>query len=168
MRQTLLCLMVIVLLMTFAACRVTEEEFCPADSGTAASDASEPAAGMVEPSPSASSVQTGEASLAEAYDIELYRNGENREGYSLTDDAGKQIVEAAIFNYMVKSAAWPGVDVDTLELYIHITSWDAEGNVQEYYVFDRDGAHCMQAGKDGMYSTISDEVYQPLYQLALG
>ena len=26
----------------------------------------------------------------------------------------------------------------------------------------------MQAGKDGMYSIISDEVYRPLYELAMG
>ena len=171
MRQTLLCLMVIALLMTFAACRVTEEEFCPtgagtAAAGTAAPDVSEPAAG--ELSSSVPSAQADEASLAEAYDIELYHNGENREGYSLMEDPEKRIVETAIFNYMVKSAAWPGVEVETLDLYIHIAGWDADGGVQEYYVFDRDGAHCMQAGKDGMYSTISDEVYQPLYALAMG
>jgi hypothetical protein len=154
------------LALALTACRVTEEEFCPADSGTATAEAVETvetaATELTQP------VQTGEEAISQGYDIGVYRNGENREGYSVTEETETQTVEAAIFNYMIKSAAWPGVDVDALDLYIHIVQRDENGETSEYYVYEKDGAHCMQAGKDGMYSTISDEAYQPLYELAMG
>lgn len=147
MRKTILCLMVIMLPLALAACRATvEEQFCPTVTAST----------------------TAEEVLPESVSIVMFRNGESRDGYSVADDAQRQTVQNAIFHYLIKSAAWPGVDVGTLDKYIYIGEQYANGDIAEYYVFDKDGQHCMQNSRNGMYSTISDEVYQPLYELAMG
>lgn len=84
-------------------------------------------------------------------------------------DGEKKILMDAIFNHLIKSAAWPGDDPETITNRITITLQFAtdEGYPTVYHVFDRDDKHCMQAGK-GMYSTISDAVFWPLHDLAMG
>ena len=97
--------------------------------------------------------------------ITLYQDGEYVRGVTISDPGQEQIVMDAIFNYLIKSAAWPAVDIDTMEkrIDIYIAEEDAR-----YYVFDLEGRHCMQSGRDGRYAVISDEVYAPLYELAAG
>ena len=99
--------------------------------------------------------------------IETFWNSEYYLGISVPDER-REIVTDAVEDYMLKSAAWPGVDVEAQDMYIQIFEKSASGDVAEYYVFEKDGRPCMQPGRDGMYSIISDEVYRPLYELAMG
>ena len=93
--------------------------------------------------------------------IALYQDGEYVHSATIDDEEQKQIVTDAIFNYMIKSAAWEAVDIDRQEDRIVIRgAYDTD-----FYVFDLDGQHCMQSGRDGRYAFISDEVYAPLYEL---
>jgi hypothetical protein len=102
--------------------------------------------------------------------LDLTLSGEYVHGFPIKDAASQKVVMDAVFNYMIKSSAWPGVDISTRKDYIAITIKYNEKDTEYslYYVFDKDGKHCMQTGKDGMYSTISDEVYEPLKDLAMG
>jgi len=156
MRRAVLLLIVIVTLTAFAACGTTKEEFRPAGSGAVDADTTGISHGTA-----------ANEALVESVSLGCCLYGIS-DGYTLTEKAHRQIVQDAVADYTVKSAAWEGVDISTLDVYIHITQIYQDGTSSEYYVYDKDGAHCMQDGHTGMYSVISDEVYRPLYELAMG
>ncbi len=161
MGKTALRILMIIMLLLAGACGSVRVELRPTDTGKPTAVA--PAAALPD-----TPVQTGEEVLVEVFDIGLCRNGEYRETYSLTTDAEKCLVQEAVFNYMVKSAAWEGVNIESMDMFIHIHEQRSNGETAEYFVFEKDGQYCMQVGRDGMYSTISDELYRPLYELAMG
>ena len=76
-----------------------------------------------------------------------------------------QIIQDTVFSYMTKSAAWPGVDIDTLdECYrIRTNYWD--DTATDYYAYLIDGQAVMQRGIDGFFSRIDDNLYQELVEL---
>jgi hypothetical protein len=166
MVKTALQILMVMMLLLAAACGASKEELSPIDTKKATVTEGALASSSIQPE--IPSVQADEKALVEVIDIVLCCNGEYRESYSLTTDAEKNLVQAAVFNYMIKSAAWEGVDIESIGMYIHIYEQRSNGEAAEYYVFEKDGQPCMQAGRDGMYSTISDEVYQTLYELAMG
>lgn len=96
--------------------------------------------------------------------LKLYQDGEYVQSTTVKDADKVQIVMDAIFNYMIKSAAWEAVDID--EQKDRIVIQGAFDTV--FYVFDRERQHCMQSERDGRYAVISDEAYQPLYKLVIG
>lgn len=101
--------------------------------------------------------------------LDLYLFGQYIHGFSVKDDASKQAVMDAVHDCMIKSEAWPGVDAGVQEdrIDISIKFDDKEERYSVFHVFDKDGKHCMQSG-DGMYSNISDAVYKPLHDIAMG
>ncbi len=158
MRKTVLSILVIMLMLALAACRVTvEKQFCPVVTETPAN------AEAMLPS------DTSEPDIEAQDYIGIVISWNN--GYYLSmpvPDERRGIVTDAVEDYRRKSAAWPGVDVESQDMYIQIYEESAEGKAAEYYVFEKDGQPCMQAGMDVTYSIISDEVYRPLYELAMG
>ncbi len=80
------------------------------------------------------------------------------------DDA--KLAEDTVFNYMIKSAAWPGVDINTLsECYLLRTTY-ADDTTTDYYAYLLDGNAVMQMRADGLYSRINDELYERIVKLA--
>lgn len=77
----------------------------------------------------------------------------------------KTLLYEMIFSYSVQSAAWTGVDPDTLDGCYMIRAAYSDGSQTDYYVFMKDGYACMQSGKDGRYSRIYDTHYQALSRL---
>lgn len=101
--------------------------------------------------------------------LELYQNSECIRSLEISHPNEEQIVTDAILNYMVKSAAWEGVDVEALEDYIRIdVKYAGDEAYTIFYVFDLDGSHCMQPGAAGRYATLNEEAYAPLLELAEG
>ena len=67
-------------------------------------------------------------------------------------------------NALVKSAAWEGVDITTLEECYHIQQTLPETQeVHDYYAYRlKDGRVVLQSGAVGWYSTLSDNLYEAL------
>ena len=80
------------------------------------------------------------------------------------DDA--QLAEDVVMNYMVKSAAWPGVSINTLDECYLVRAIYSDGTIADYYAYLLDGKAVMQNGKDGFYSRIDDGLYEKLVNLA--
>jgi len=100
-----------------------------------------------------------------SYELMKLKYGEVQRKISpLTEDNAK-LAEAIIINYMVKSAAWPGIDINTLEECYVIRVNYFDGTISDYYAFINDGKAVMQWGINGYYSILSDGFYEQLVQL---
>lgn len=99
--------------------------------------------------------------------IAVRRNAETVSERSVTDEEEVQAVQEIIFDYMVKSAAWEGIEVSELEDCITLSfNWTPDSERQVYYQYDTEGRHVLQAGEAGMYTVMSSEAYNKLLQLA--
>lgn len=85
----------------------------------------------------------------------------------LPDDEAK-LAEDLIFSYLIKSAAWPGVDITTLKECYLLRATYLDGTTTDYYAYSLDGKPVMQVGTDGYYSRIDDGLYQKLVMRAGG
>lgn len=75
------------------------------------------------------------------------------------EDLAKEIV----MNSLAMSAAWKGVDIDTLDNYYHIHYHIAEDSpIKDCYAFLLDGKPVLQFGKDGLYVSLNNELYDKL------
>ncbi|MDF2839193.1 MAG: hypothetical protein K0S60_896, partial [Evtepia sp.] len=86
-------------------------------------------------------------------------------GSELSDNDAK-LAEDIIFDYLVKSAAWPGVDLKTLKECYLLRATDQNGTIIDYYAYLLDGKPVMQVGPDGYYSRIDEGLYKRLVDLA--
>jgi beta-lactamase regulating signal transducer with metallopeptidase domain len=113
--------------------------------------------------------ETGPRRLPYYAEIELFIGGEAIHDIPIEDEAGKQLAEDVVMDYLMNSAAWEGVDTSTLENYMMLSGqFTVYGNGTGYYIFDKDGEHCMQSGDTGRYTILDNETYQSLLEIALG
>ncbi len=128
---------------------------------------------MIEPGREASVSEIGpdsEFAIPEKGDaVAFVENGKIVRLTSILDNAEYQkIVDDAIFNSMIRSAAWPAVDIgqftQRIDIYRAPVGDDTEYTI--YHVFLQDGRPCMQTRS--MWTYISEDVYYPLYTLAVG
>lgn len=109
------------------------------------------------------------ASIEENYSrtIDLMRleRGKILRIISPLSDNNIQLAENIIMNYMVKSSAWPGVDIETLEECYMLRTTYSDGTSTDCYAYMLDGKAVMQMGTDGFYSYIDDELYEKLAKL---
>jgi hypothetical protein len=80
-------------------------------------------------------------------------------------EEARYFIDSIIFDHMVRSAAWPALDMkdypDRVDIY-RTGSAAAQGlDSSVYHVFMKDGAPFLQMG-DGMYSGMSPELYDQL------
>lgn len=98
--------------------------------------------------------------------VTVRKNCENQAERAVTDPTEVQAVQDIVFDAMVKSAAWEGVEVSELEECIILSfDWTADSSRQVYYQYDVDGRHVLQMGEAGMYTVMSDDAYQKLLAL---
>ncbi|HHT71890.1 MAG TPA: hypothetical protein GX016_10070 [Firmicutes bacterium] len=76
-----------------------------------------------------------------------------------------QLASDIIMSCMVKSAAWPGVDVTTLDECYLLRATYSGGTSTDYYAYLLDGKAVMQRGTDGHYIRIDDGLYKKLVRL---
>ena len=96
----------------------------------------------------------------------LGKNGEILASRSPLTDDEKQLAENVVFNYMIKSAAWDGVDLASLdECYLLQAVYPGETAATDYYAFVLDGYACLQSEKDGRYSRIDDSLFDALAEI---
>ena len=101
-----------------------------------------------------------EAPIAEYAIARLDKNGVLSWGTATNE----QLAQDIIMDVLVKSAAWDGVDVATLEDYYLIRQTFPESNEgHDYYAYRLpDGTAVLQAGTKGRYSILSEELYESL------
>lgn len=90
----------------------------------------------------------------------LDKNGE----LSWTTRPNKQLAQDILMNVLVKSAAWEGVDISTLDEYFLIReTLPKTHEVHDYYAYRLpDGTEVLQVGTNGRYSVLSEELYESL------
>ncbi len=91
------------------------------------------------------------------------------------NESAMETVKNVVFRHMVKSSAWPAVDItdypDRIDIYARFSSlFPQEDNAQEddtisvIHVFIKDGQPCSQFG-DSMWTTMDDETYASILAL---
>ena len=99
-----------------------------------------------------------------SYEFIQLVNGEVQYTVSPLSGDNAQLAEDIIMNYMIKSAAWPGMDISTLgECYLLRATY-SDGTTSDYYMFLHDGRAVMQWGTDGHYSFIENGLYKKLLE----
>ena len=81
---------------------------------------------------------------------------------------GSQLAEDIITNAMLKSAAWPAVDLSALDEYYEIIASYSDGSRSMYYAFVLDERACLQMGREGQYSMLDDGLFSRLQALMDG
>jgi hypothetical protein len=102
------------------------------------------------------------------YTVITLARGEAVSSYGPLDYKEAALPEQIITDYLLKSAAWTGIDISTLDVCYQLQSVDQDGVITDFYAFLVDGKAVLQAGKDGQYSRIDDSLYEKLVTLAHG
>lgn len=105
---------------------------------------------------------TTDETVTAVYSIaKLGKNGAVLSEYS--SDA-QTLADAIIMNALLKSAAWEGVDITTLEECYRIRQTFPETNeIHDYYAYLlEDGRAVLQTNRNGRYSILSNELYAQL------
>lgn len=111
-------------------------------------------------------IPAGETALSNIT-ISVRRSAETVSERTVTSQEETQMVQDILFEYMVKSAAWEGVEVSELEDCITLSfDWTDSSERQSYYQYESEGRPVLQAGEAGMYTIMSDGAYEKLMQLA--
>ncbi len=92
--------------------------------------------------------------------MQLGRNGAVLRTLMLLSADEVQLASDIIMSCMVKSAAWPGVDVTTLDECYLLRATYSGGTSTDYYAYLLDGKAVMQRGTDGHYIRIDDGLYK--------
>jgi len=104
--------------------------------------------------------------VAAGYELARLGNGEVLRSIAPLSGGGAKLAEDIIMDYLVKSAAWPGVDIKTLAECYRLRASYSDSTSADYYAYRLDGNAVMQRGTDGHYSRIDDGLYEQLVQLA--
>ncbi|MEG0755987.1 MAG: hypothetical protein RR450_06290, partial [Oscillospiraceae bacterium] len=94
----------------------------------------------------------------------ITKHDQNGEVLAESTPENQALAQKIVMDGLVKSAAWEGVDVSTLEEYYLIRqSFPETGEVQDYYAYRlADGTAAIQFGAEGRYSILSDALFEGL------
>lgn len=102
-----------------------------------------------------------------SYSLTQLKNGKVQATLSPLSGDGARLAEDVIFNYMVKSAAWPtNTDIKALNECYLLRAAYPDGTTTDYYAYILDGKSVMQYGTDRFYSLIDEGLYKKLVDLA--
>ena len=99
-----------------------------------------------------------------SYGLMQLKNGEVLRTISPLPENSAKLAEDIIMNCMIKSAAWPGVDIKTLEECYLLRATYSDGTISDFYTFFHNGKAVMQWGMNGHYSIIDKELYEKLIE----
>lgn len=108
-----------------------------------------------------------ENGTSEKYTFEIIHleNGTIDETVEVVSENEITVVKNAIFDYLIRSAAWPGTDIEELSDCYQINWIHENGSISEYYTYMIDNTSVMQYGKDGHYSAIGIKCYNNIVDL---
>ncbi|HBR01572.1 MAG TPA: hypothetical protein DD738_03080 [Ruminiclostridium sp.] len=106
----------------------------------------------------------GTPSKTVAAEYSMMKLGKNGKTLSGSPEKNQELAQAILMNVLAKSAAWEGMDISTLdESYLIRQTFPETGEVHDYYAYRLDdGTAALQAGTDGRYSILSEELYAQL------
>ncbi len=120
------------------------------------------------PQPAATTAASPVPTLPENTDaVVFYKGGAIDRIVSFDTEENKYFIDTVIFDHMIRSAAWPALDMnaypDRIDIYRN-DSPSAEGLPQGkvYHVFLQDGKPCLQWGDDGMWTYMLEDLYNKL------
>lgn len=93
----------------------------------------------------------------------FYQINQKREvvaNYNKTTQKDLDFMDQVIFDFLVKSAAWQGLNVDKLDSYILL---HRQGS--DYYIYKMNGKICIQTRKNGYYSILNGQFYDSILEL---
>ena len=99
--------------------------------------------------------------------ITVRRDAETVSERAVTDEAEVRLVKDIVFDSLVKSAAWEGIEASELEDCI-ILSFALTGDAerQSWYQYDTEGKHALQMGEAGRYTIMGGDAFDKLMALA--
>lgn len=120
------------------------------------------------PSASALPSSTPSADAAQEQSIVLIKGGKAVRAVRIDLDY-QDLVQRVVSDHLVRSAAWPSVDVNSFEDRIELNFSFVEGEPPTtYYIFLQDGRPCLQSSLTGWWTYMREELYQELYAVASG
>lgn len=108
-------------------------------------------------------VQTPNATTAPmAQRYEAVKLSYGKEVSSRTDFTSDEqyLMDSIFFDHAIRSAAWPGLDVDAMEACYLLRIYMDPNQPTELYVFRKDDAACAQLRKQGLYTSLKEDLYQ--------
>lgn len=120
-----------------------------------------------EPDAPASDAAAAEPAELTNVTLTVRRGGAPVSERSVTEEDELRLAERIVLEHLVISAAWPGQPASELEDCICL-SFSGDGGTarQDYYQYDTDGRHVLQAGETGYYTIMTDDGYAALLRLA--
>ena len=100
-----------------------------------------------------------------SYQLIWLKKGEVERTIAPLNKDDSKLAKDIIMNYMIRSAAWPGVDINTLENCYLLRTTYSDGTTSENYAYLHEGKAVMQHGKDGHYTIVDTGLYERLVQL---
>ena len=102
--------------------------------------------------------------------IVLVKDGKAARTVAITGNAAyEELAQTVVWNHLVLSAAWPAVDVDAFGYRIELNTRIAEDSeTTTFYIFVQDGRPCIQAGRNGMWTSMPKDLYAQLHAVAAG
>ena len=83
--------------------------------------------------------------------------------------AYEELAQTIVWDHMVRSAAWPAVDIDAFPDRIELnTRLSEDSEITTFYIFVQDGRPCLQAGLNSMWTYMREDLYAQLYAVAAG
>ncbi|MGE5494641.1 MAG: hypothetical protein ACM3S4_05005 [Burkholderiales bacterium] len=102
-------------------------------------------------------------------EIGLYIGGEGIHDIPVKETSQLQIIDDMVSAYLIRSAAWEGADISTLDSYITVNGIKADALQGSYLcIFEKGGKYYMQNGKKGRQTALDGETYNALLEIALG
>ncbi|QOX65362.1 DUF4825 domain-containing protein [Anoxybacterium hadale] len=110
------------------------------------------------------SIGSGTTNETVAAVYSIAKLGKNNEVLSEFSSDTQKLADAMIMDAFMKSAAWEGVDITTLEECYRIRQILPETNeIHDYYAYLlEDGKAVLQMNRNGMYTSLSKELYAQL------
>ena len=102
---------------------------------------------------------------ATSYQLIWLKKGEVQRTIAPLNKDDSKLAQEIIMNYMIRSSAWPGVDINSLENCYLVRTIYSDGTTSENYAYLHEGKTVMQHGKDGHYTIVDTGLYERLVQL---
>ena len=100
-----------------------------------------------------------------SYQLIWLKKGEVQRTIAPLNKDDSKLAREIIMNYMIRSSAWPGVDINTLENCYLLRTTYSDGTTSENYAYLHEGKPVMQHGKDGQYTIVDTGLYERLVKL---
>ncbi len=162
--KRIVCLVLLPALL-LAGCTPSAER--PSAAPPLTQDAAAPVPSEGEPKTDDGAIDAAEPARLSDITVSVRKNGETAPPRTWDTEKAAELAAHIVFDHMVRSAAWEGVEASELADCI-ILSFDSSNEQvrQTYYQYVVGGSPVLQYGERGMYTMMGDTAYANLLYLA--